>query len=72
MQLSPYNFLDVQIKNELEKSIERPYGGPYFCTTTHIFSGNYSGAKTLLEYDKDESLEIKEEINQGITRFEIN
>ncbi|XP_033231804.1 zinc finger protein 117-like [Belonocnema kinseyi] len=55
---------NVQYKSELEKSTGGPYVEPYSCPTTETFSGNNSGAKTLLEYNKDESLEIKEEITQ--------
>ncbi|XP_033231866.1 zinc finger protein 189-like [Belonocnema kinseyi] len=33
--------------------------------TTHISSAKYSGTKTSIEYDNDETLEIKEEIIQG-------
>ncbi|XP_033231792.1 zinc finger protein 626-like [Belonocnema kinseyi] len=37
-------------------------GGPHSYVTTGISSGNNSSAKTLIEYDNDETLEIKEEI----------
>ncbi|XP_033231864.1 zinc finger protein 254-like [Belonocnema kinseyi] len=37
-------------------------GGPYSCTVTKTPSVNKSADKTLIEYDNDETLEIKEEI----------
>ncbi|XP_033231862.1 zinc finger protein 189-like [Belonocnema kinseyi] len=46
------------------KKYTRGHGGPYFYITTDISSDNYSDAMTIIEYDIDESLEIKEEIVQ--------
>ncbi|XP_033231805.1 zinc finger protein 816-like [Belonocnema kinseyi] len=51
-------------KNKSKKSTGRQNGGPYACTTTHSSSGNKSTTKTLIEYDMDESLDIKKEIIQ--------
>ncbi|XP_033231758.1 zinc finger protein 888-like [Belonocnema kinseyi] len=49
-------------KGESKTSTGRLDGGPYPCTS-HISYDNNSGAKKLmLEYDIDETLEIKEEI----------
>ncbi|XP_033231872.1 gastrula zinc finger protein XlCGF57.1-like [Belonocnema kinseyi] len=50
-------------KRQSKKSIVADEDGPYSCTTTHISSDNKSGAKTLIEYDMDQTLDIKEEIN---------
>ncbi|XP_033231875.1 zinc finger protein 595-like [Belonocnema kinseyi] len=52
-------------KTDSRKSTERTDGGPYSCKTTHIFSGNKSGGKTLIKYDLDDTLEIKQEFIQG-------
>ncbi|XP_033231757.1 zinc finger protein 431-like [Belonocnema kinseyi] len=50
-------------KSELTNSTESTNVGSYSCTTADISSGNKSGAKKLIiEYDVDETLEIKEEI----------
>ncbi|XP_033231865.1 zinc finger protein 208-like [Belonocnema kinseyi] len=49
-------------KRKSKKSTGRGDGGPYSCTTTNISSDKKSGTKTLIEYDIDETLEIKEEI----------
>lgn len=65
LKLSTNNFIDHQHKNWWKK----PTGAPYSCTATKIRSVNNSTDKTLIEYDKDETLEIKEEIIYGMTIF---
>ncbi|XP_033231796.1 uncharacterized protein LOC117182797 [Belonocnema kinseyi] len=55
---------DLRAKRASKKFTGRQDGWPDFCTTTHTFLNNKSGANTLFEYDIDESLNIKEEIIQ--------
>ncbi|XP_033231820.1 zinc finger protein 257-like [Belonocnema kinseyi] len=52
-------------KDESKTSTGRLVNAPQSCTSTHISSDNKSAIKTLIEYDVDETLEIKEEIIQG-------
>lgn len=57
-----------------KNSIERQDGMSYSSTPTKISSKINADAKTLtciIEYDHDESLEIKEETIKGDTRFWI-
>ncbi|XP_033231825.1 zinc finger protein 718-like [Belonocnema kinseyi] len=56
-----------KFKCKSKRSTERQDVGSNSCTTTYLFSGNKSGAKTLIEYDSDETLEIKEEVIQDPT-----
>ncbi|XP_033231819.1 zinc finger protein 530-like [Belonocnema kinseyi] len=49
-------------KSESKTSTERLVCELYCVTTTHTPADNKSAAKTLIEYDIDETLEIKEEI----------
>ncbi|XP_033210168.1 zinc finger protein 678-like isoform X2 [Belonocnema kinseyi] len=53
---------DVQIKSEPEESTGRDDDWSDFCITTHISSDNNSSANTLIEYENDDNLEIKEEV----------
>ncbi|XP_033210167.1 zinc finger protein PLAGL1-like isoform X1 [Belonocnema kinseyi] len=56
---------DVQIKSEPEESTGRDDDWSDFCITTHISSDNNSSANTLIEYENDDNLEIKEEVIEG-------
>ncbi|XP_033208383.1 zinc finger protein 510-like isoform X3 [Belonocnema kinseyi] len=49
-------------ESESKKSKERLNAGPFSCTSTRILYCNNSSVKTLIEYDMDDNLEIKEEI----------
>ncbi|XP_033231824.1 zinc finger protein 271-like [Belonocnema kinseyi] len=52
-------------KTALKKSTGKQTGGLHPCKTTHFSSGNKSTIKTLIEYDMDATLEIKEECIHG-------
>ncbi|XP_033231832.1 zinc finger protein 595-like [Belonocnema kinseyi] len=56
--------LDQHTKSQEKKSSGRPVGESSSCTTTFISSDNNYGAKYLIEYENDESLDIKEELIQ--------
>ncbi|XP_033231828.1 zinc finger protein 91-like [Belonocnema kinseyi] len=56
--------MDKQIKRDSTKSRERQDGGAF--SSTDIFSGDTSEANTLIKYEIDETLEIKEEIVQDL------
>ncbi|XP_033231830.1 zinc finger protein 99-like [Belonocnema kinseyi] len=60
----------IQIKSESTKSTQREDDGASFFTD--ISSGNKSDAKTLIEYEIDETLEIKEEIIQDMETITSN
>ncbi|XP_033231789.1 zinc finger protein 468-like [Belonocnema kinseyi] len=52
--------------SEPKNSIGKRDGGLYFFVKNHISSGTSSNANYLIEYDNDETLEIKEEIIEDI------
>ncbi|XP_033231839.1 zinc finger protein 761-like [Belonocnema kinseyi] len=52
-------------KSESKKLTERPDVGPYSCTDICFENNSYVKTSTGIEYDNDESLEIKKEIIEG-------
>lgn len=71
MWLSPDNFPDQQIKRKSIISTEEQDGWPYSFTTGEISAGNNFDSETLMDYDLEETLGIKEEITAGMTIFLI-
>ncbi|XP_033231756.1 uncharacterized protein LOC117182760 [Belonocnema kinseyi] len=63
LQSASNNANNLEIR--FTKSAVRQYGRSHSCTSTQISSGHNSDAKTSIEYDIDETMEIKEEIVEG-------
>ncbi|XP_033231799.1 zinc finger protein 85-like [Belonocnema kinseyi] len=63
---------DLHTKSDPEKLTGILDAGKSFCTTSHTSSDNKSGTKTFIEYDNDETLEIKEESIEDLETTDQN
>ncbi|XP_033231821.1 zinc finger protein 737-like [Belonocnema kinseyi] len=64
--------MDIHIKSESKKSTGIQDTNPHSRTTTQTSSDNKSTNKTLIEYDNDETLDIKEGIIQVPETIAVN